>query len=92
DKEIQKIVNESMARARKILLDNKDKVELIAKTLLDKETLTNEEVVSLVETGELPKKEKKVEPEVQPQVQQEIKEPTKEENVPSKEDSSESKE
>ena len=81
-----------MARARKILLDNKDKVELIAKTLLDKETLTNEEVVSLVETGELPKKEKKVEPEVQPQVQQEIKEPTKEENVPSKEDSSESKE
>jgi cell division protease FtsH len=92
DKEIQKIVNESMARARKILLDNKDKVELIAKTLLDKETLTNEEVVSLVETGELPKKEKKVEPEVQPQVQQEINEPTKEENVPSKEDSSESKE
>ena len=92
DKEIQKIVNESMARARKILLDNKDKVELIAKTLLDKETLTNEEVVSLVETGVLPKKEKKVEPEVQPQVQQEIKEPNKEENISSKEDSSESKE
>jgi len=92
DKEIQKIVNESMARARKILLDNKDKVELIAKTLLDKETLTNEEVVSLVETGVLPKKEKKIEPEVQPQVQQEIKEPNKEENISSKEDSSESKE
>lgn len=92
DKEIQKIVNESMARARKILLDNKDKVELIAKTLLDKETLTNEEVVSLVETGVLPKKEKKIEPEVQPQVQQEIKEPNKEENISSKEDSSVSKE
>ncbi|MDD3384004.1 MAG: ATP-dependent zinc metalloprotease FtsH [Bacilli bacterium] len=91
DKEIQKIVNESMARARKILLDNKDKVELIAKTLLDKETLTNEEVVSLVETGVLPKKEKKVE-EVKPQVDQEIKEANNEENNSSKEDLPENKE
>jgi cell division protease FtsH len=54
DKEIQKIINESMERARKIILDNRKEVELIAKTLLDKETLTNEEVVSLVEFGKLP--------------------------------------
>ena len=54
DKEIQKIINESMERARKIILDNRKHVELIAQTLLDKETLTNEEVVSLVEFGKLP--------------------------------------
>ncbi len=61
DKEIQRIVNDSMDRARKVIVENKDKVELIAQTLLDKETLTNEEVVSLVETGKLPIKIKKEE-------------------------------
>jgi cell division protease FtsH len=60
DKEIQKIINESMERARKIILDNRKEVELIAKTLLDKETLTNEEVVSLVEFGKLPDKGTKI--------------------------------
>ena len=60
DKEIQKIINESMERARKIILDNRKEVELIAKTLLDKETLTNEEVVSLVKFGKLPDGKTKV--------------------------------
>ena len=54
DKEIQKIINDSLERARKVITQNKAQVELIAETLLDKETLTNEEVVSLVETGKLP--------------------------------------
>ncbi len=59
DNEIKRIINEAYARAKKALLDNKKKVELIAETLLDKEVLTYEEVTSLYETGKLP--EKKVE-------------------------------
>lgn len=57
DKEIEKIMRTSMERAREIILANKDKVTLIAETLLVQETLTNEEVVFLVENGHLPVKE-----------------------------------
>ena len=45
------------SKAREIITDNKDKVTLIAETLLVQETLTNEEVVSLVKDGHLPVKE-----------------------------------
>ena len=45
------------AKAREIITDNKDKVTLIAETLLVQETLTNEEVISLVNNGHLPVKE-----------------------------------
>jgi hypothetical protein len=50
-----------MAKAKKIILDNRKEVELIAKTLLEKETLTNEEVVSLVTFGKLPQPGMKIE-------------------------------
>ena len=54
DQEIKKIINDSCELVKKVILENRDQLTLIAETLLMQETLTNEEVVSLVETGALP--------------------------------------
>jgi cell division protease FtsH len=44
DQEIRKIIDEQYALARKIVLDNKDKVEAMARALLEWETLDAEQV------------------------------------------------
>lgn len=49
DKEIRKIINECHENAAKIMKANKSLLDLIANTLLDKETLTKEEIDYLVE-------------------------------------------
>ncbi len=49
DKEIRKIINECHENATKIMKTNKSLLDLIANTLLDKETLTKEEIDYLVE-------------------------------------------
>ncbi|RXJ00927.1 ATP-dependent metallopeptidase FtsH/Yme1/Tma family protein [Anaerobacillus alkaliphilus] len=54
DQEMQRIIKESYERCRTILLDNKDKLELIAKTLLEIETLDAEQIKSLMADGKLP--------------------------------------
>ncbi|WP_062201037.1 ATP-dependent zinc metalloprotease FtsH [Massilibacterium senegalense] len=54
DREIQRIIKECYERARKILTDNRDKLELVAKTLMEVETLNAEQIRHLVNTGELP--------------------------------------
>lgn len=54
DREIQRIIKECYERARKILTDNRDKLELVAKTLMEVETLNAEQIRHLVKTGELP--------------------------------------
>ena len=54
DIEIRKIMDECYKNATKILKENIDLVHLIAKSLLEKETLTHEEIVYLAEHGELP--------------------------------------
>ena len=54
DIEIRKIMDECYKKATKILKDNIDLVHLIANALLEKETLSNEEIMYLVEHGELP--------------------------------------
>ena len=59
DQEIKKIINTAYETVKKVILDNRDQLILIAETLLTKEILTNEEVVSLVETGALPNEAKK---------------------------------
>ncbi|TCT18175.1 membrane protease FtsH catalytic subunit [Melghiribacillus thermohalophilus] len=56
DQEIQNIINECYDRAKRILTENRDKLELIAKTLLEVETLDAEQIKSLFEKGELPEK------------------------------------
>lgn len=54
DQEMQLIVKESYERCKKILTENKDKLELVAKTLLEIETLDAEQIKSLMTDGKLP--------------------------------------
>ncbi|MBS4175754.1 ATP-dependent zinc metalloprotease FtsH [Bacillus sp. FJAT-49736] len=54
DREIQRIIKESYERAKKILTENRDKLELIAQTLLKVETLDAEQIRSLYDHGTLP--------------------------------------
>jgi cell division protease FtsH len=54
DKEIRTIIESCYKKAKKIIEDNRELLSLIAETLLEKETLTREEIYSLVETGKLP--------------------------------------
>ncbi|UOR10670.1 ATP-dependent zinc metalloprotease FtsH [Halobacillus amylolyticus] len=54
DTEVQNFINDSYERAKTILTDNKDKLELIASTLLDVETLDATQITSLFEKGRLP--------------------------------------
>ncbi|UOQ91372.1 ATP-dependent zinc metalloprotease FtsH [Halobacillus shinanisalinarum] len=54
DTEVQNFINHSYDRAKTILTDNKDKLELIAGTLLDVETLDATQIKSLFEKGRLP--------------------------------------
>lgn len=49
DKEIRKIINECHEKATKIMKTNKPLLDLIANTLLEKETLTKEEIDYLIE-------------------------------------------
>ena len=48
DKEVRRIIDECHELARKIITENKDDVILIANTLLDKETITAEEIEYLL--------------------------------------------
>ena len=71
DEEVSKIINSQYEIAKKIIKDNKDLLDLIANALLEKETITREEIEYLVEHKKLPteedlereKKEKKKEEE-----------------------------
>lgn len=54
DLEIQRIIKESYERCKQILTENRDKLDLIAKTLLEVETLNAEQIRYLVENGRLP--------------------------------------
>ena len=57
DAEIERIMRENYAKTEKILTDHYDKLELVANTLLEKEKLTGEEFLSLMNDGKLPEKE-----------------------------------
>ncbi|WP_026688674.1 ATP-dependent zinc metalloprotease FtsH [Alteribacter aurantiacus] len=54
DMEIQRIIKESYERCRQILVEHKDKLELVAQMLLEYETLDAEQIKSLVEDGKMP--------------------------------------
>ncbi|MFD2617466.1 ATP-dependent zinc metalloprotease FtsH [Terrilactibacillus laevilacticus] len=53
DTEVQRIIKECYERCREILKKDQDKLELIAKTLLDVETLEADQIKALYETGKL---------------------------------------
>lgn len=54
DLEIQRIIKESYERARKLLTENRDKLNLIANTLLEVETLDADQIKHLSDHGRLP--------------------------------------
>lgn len=54
DTEVQRIIKESYERARKIITENRSKLDLIANTLLEIETLDAEQIKGLVDNGVLP--------------------------------------
>ncbi|HEY8343264.1 MAG TPA: ATP-dependent zinc metalloprotease FtsH [Calditerricola sp.] len=53
DREIQRIIRECYERARALLEKHRDELELIAQTLLEKETLDADEIRQLIEKGRL---------------------------------------
>src|SRR5690625_7577573 len=57
DVETQNFINTCYERAKAILTENRDKLELIAEKLLEIETLDAEQIKSLFETGEMPKQD-----------------------------------
>ncbi|WP_042220759.1 ATP-dependent zinc metalloprotease FtsH [Oceanobacillus manasiensis] len=57
DQEMQNFINYCYERAKTILTENRDKLELVAKTLLDVETLDAKQIKSLFEDGTLPEPE-----------------------------------
>ena len=57
DKEVRHIIEECYEKARQIITENRETVQLIAQTLLIHETLTNEQIVHLVDKGYLPGEE-----------------------------------
>jgi len=59
DQEIQRIIKESYERAKVILTENREKLNLIAETLLEIETLDAEQINSLYKDGVLPDRSKK---------------------------------
>lgn len=54
DLEIQRIIREAYERCKKILTENREKLDLVAKTLLEVETLDAEQIQSLFHNGKLP--------------------------------------
>jgi len=49
DSEIKQIINKSYEKAKSVLIDNKEKLELIAQYLLKKETITGKELKELLQ-------------------------------------------
>ena len=59
DKEVRKIIDSCYKEAQKIIKENRKLLDLIAKTLIEYETITKEQIEYLVEHGEMPKEEAK---------------------------------
>ncbi|MFC0216108.1 ATP-dependent zinc metalloprotease FtsH [Paenibacillus chartarius] len=53
DQEMQRMIRDCYARAKEILSKHADQIHLLAKTLLEKETLDKDEIIALLETGSI---------------------------------------
>lgn len=65
DREVRLLVDEAYARAKKVVHENRDKLELIAKGLLEYETLDAQHIRDIIEFGEIknpPRKHKEPPP------------------------------
>jgi cell division protease FtsH len=65
DSEIRRIIDEQYTVARKIIEDNRDKVEVMTKALMDWETIDAEQIKDILE-GRAPRAPKPVQPPSQP--------------------------
>ena len=89
DKAVRQIIDDAHAKATELLTEKKDQVILIANTLLERETITAEEIESLCKTGKLPEAvkpepEKVEEPTVKEEPKPEVEQPKAEEPAPKK--------
>jgi cell division protease FtsH len=66
DAEIRRIVTEQHERARKLLAQHQSELERVAKALLEFETLTGEEVMTLFRGGALERRTPRVQPAAKP--------------------------
>ena len=82
DEEINKILNEAHDTARKILEENRDKLELISEVLIKYETIDGEQVMQMLETGEIPEGLKNGKPPASQEDSQEENQELSEEPVP----------
>ena len=53
DSEVRKLVDDAYARAKEILVNNREKLEVIAKALLEYETLDGAQIREIVDHGRL---------------------------------------
>ncbi|WP_294147193.1 ATP-dependent zinc metalloprotease FtsH [uncultured Selenomonas sp.] len=53
DKEVRRITEDAYASCRTIIRENRDKLELIAQALIERETLTAKELEELLDTGKI---------------------------------------
>ena len=74
DREVASILVRCYEKAKKILTDNLDKLELLTQALLEQETLNRAEFVSLMETGEMPEATKEDKPRTAEEIIRESKE------------------
>ena len=54
DREVRAIIDECYERSKKVIIENKDQLILIAETLLEFETLTHDDITYLLEHGHMP--------------------------------------
>jgi cell division protease FtsH len=62
DKEVRKYLEDAYEACRKIITENRDKLELIAQALMERETLTAKQLEELLETGKISEEETKEPP------------------------------
>jgi len=66
DQEVREIVESSYEKAANLLTEHRDKLDLVAAALLERETLTREEFLALMEGQELPALQPEIPPVVEP--------------------------
>ncbi len=81
DEEIRKIIGEQYEVGKAIIKENIDLLELIAETLIDRETLTREQIEYLVEEGKMPDEIENDEDNLENLTVAELKEKAKEQNI-----------
>ena len=57
DNEVRTIINDCYEKAKKLIKENKDLLDLIANSLLEHETLTKEQIDYLAENGKMPRED-----------------------------------